>query len=97
MFRVIVKRPAVAVGTKGYRKQQIGIFLVDKDGVEDDFPSRTDVMRGPDDKDYPPGEYTIHPCSFGMKSDDFNNSVFGLSRLVLVPAAKEATRTPRAA
>lgn len=97
MFRVVVKRPAVAIGTKGYRKQQIGIFLIDKDGVEDDFPSRMDVMRGPDDQDYPPGEYVISPASFALQADKYGSSSLVVSRLVLKPAIQQATRKAAAA
>jgi len=92
MFRVIVKRPAIAVGQKGYRKQQIGIYLVDAQGVEDDFPSRMDVMRGPDDKDYPPGEYTINPASFRLVADKYGSSSLTVDRLVLSPTIKTADR-----
>jgi len=92
MFRVIVKRPAVAVGTKGWRKQAIGVYLVDKDGVEDDFPSKIEVMRGPDDKDYPPGEYDIHPASFTVKADDYGSPTLTVGRLQLHPRMAKAAR-----
>jgi len=85
MFRVLVKRPAVAVGQKGYRKQQIGVVLIDANGQEDDFPSRVDVLRGPDEKDYPPGEYLISPSSFGIKTNEFGSAELGVTRLLLHP------------
>lgn len=97
MFRVIVKRPGVAVGKKGYRKQPAGIFLVDKDGVVDDFPTRFDVFRGPDDQDYPPGEYTMSPASITVQSDKYGSGQITISRVQLIPNLQQATRKPAAA
>ena len=92
MFRVSIRRPGVAVGNKGYRKQAIGIYLIDATGLEDDFPSQSAVLLGPDDKDYPPGDYTISPSSFGLVADKFGNASLGIKRIVLVPVIKEAGR-----
>lgn len=92
MFRVIVKRPGVVVGSKGYRKQTIGVFLVDKDGVEDDFPTPVGLLHGPEDKDYEPGTYTISPASFGISGDKYGNTSFTVKRLHLVPAQAAAGR-----
>lgn len=88
MFRVIVKRASVPVGNKGWKKQQAGVFLVDKDGVVDDFPSRIDVMRGPEDKDYPPGEYVLSPATFTVQADKYGSGQLSVGRLILLPAKK---------
>jgi len=97
MFRVIVsKRAAVAVGKKGYRKQAVGIFLIDKDGVEDEFPSRIDVLRGPDERDYPPGEYAIHPSSFAVSMNEFGSAQLGLGFLSLSPVVPKVAEAKRA-
>lgn len=92
MFRVIITRASVAVGTKGWRKQSAGIFLIDKDGVVDDFPTKFDVMRGPEDKDYPPGEYQMNPASVTVQADKYGSGHVTVSRIILVPQVKEATR-----
>jgi hypothetical protein len=97
MFRVVITRPSVPVGTKGYKKQTLGIYLVDRDGVEDDFPSKMEILLGPDQADYPAGKYTIHPASFGLQADKYGASSLHVNRLRLSPVVEQATRKPAAA
>lgn len=97
MFRAIVSRPSVAIGSKGeYKKQTVGIYLMDKDGVEDDFPTPVGVVLKVTDPDYPKGEYTVSPASFGVTGDKYGNTSFSVNRLILTPR-KEAARRPAAA
>jgi len=85
MFDCVVSRPAVAVGTKGYRKQTLGVYLIDSHGVVDDFPTKLELLLGKEEPDYPPGKYTIHPASFAVRQNDFGSSELSCTRIKLVP------------
>jgi len=86
MLRVIVTgSPLNPVGKLGWKTQTVGVFLHESPGVESPFAVPTQILVGPDEAGYKPGEYILDACSIAAKADTYGKIVLGIGRWHLTP------------
>jgi len=90
MFQAKVTRPPVAIGSKGWQKQSVWIFLYNPDGSLMDFPVEFPMLVEGGKPGYGSGDYTVDPSSFILARDEKGNAVLRVGRLKLLPAKSTA-------
>lgn len=84
MFRCVVQEGSVPVGSKGYHKQAVYIYLYGENGKPLPFPEKFEKLHDKDTKPLPPGEMMIAPHSFVASVDERGNKGLRLGRMHLV-------------
>jgi len=85
MFKVVVSEGSVPIGTKGYHKQAVWVFLFGENGKPAPYPTEFPKLLSKDEKPLTPGEYAIAPHSFAASVDERGNRILKMTRLHLLP------------
>jgi len=88
MFKATITRAPSSIGSKGWQKQAVWIYLYNGDGTACDFPSEFSMLVEGGKPGLPVGDYTVDPSSFVMARDEKGNQVLRVGRLKLNPLPK---------